>query len=514
MYLSRALASARQGNAIALGSTIPAPVKGWNARDPLDGMDPGFAISLDNWFPQTGYVELRKGSTAHATGIGSAAVESLFEHRSGTSHKLLAFGNSAVYDATASGAVGAALDSGFANNRWSSVNFTTYSVHVNGEDTPRTYDGSTFTTTTFTGSGLTATDLVHVAVFKNRLLFAANNSASFWYGPIFAVSGALNEFDLSAVYPAGGNLVAIGTITVDGGLGIDDLCAFIMESGAVLVYAGTDPGDATNWSLVGVFTIGAPVGRRCLMRSGTDLTVMTQDGFIPLLQFLRAGRGKKQLAISDSISGAVNTAVKAYGTNFGWQPVLYPKGSRAIFNVPLVEGSQAHQYVQNTITGAWCRFKNMNAQCWALYNDDLYFDGTDGKVYQADTGLADSGSNIEADGQTSYQYFGGRGLLKLFTMVRPVLGTDGALPVSLGLGVDFESSISVSPIADTTTAGATWDTTAWDTTPWAGAQTNEKGWQSAGRLGYSASIRLRTASKAQSIKWYATDVLFERGGFL
>src|SRR5690606_29423840 len=102
MYLSRAAARTRQGIVpVARGSTIPAPVKGWNERDPLDGMDPGYAVTLDNWFPQTGYVELRGGSASHATGIGTGVVETLFEHRSGASHKLLAFGNSAVYDASA-----------------------------------------------------------------------------------------------------------------------------------------------------------------------------------------------------------------------------------------------------------------------------------------------------------------------------------------------------------------------------------------------------------------------------
>src|SRR3546814_11110940 len=62
-------------------------------------------------------------------------------------------------------------------------------------------------------------------------------------------------------------------------------------------------------------------------------------------------------------------------------------------------------------------------------SDLLYFGGTDGRVMKADTGAADDDANIEADGKTSFQYFGGRGNLKRFTMLRPIIATDGDLPV-------------------------------------------------------------------------------------
>jgi hypothetical protein len=43
----------------------------------------------------------------------------------------------------------------------------------------------------------------------------------------------------------------------------DDYAAFITSEGQVAVYSGADPASSTTWSLVGVFDIGAPIGRRC-----------------------------------------------------------------------------------------------------------------------------------------------------------------------------------------------------------------------------------------------------------
>src|SRR5688572_32353257 len=47
----------------------PAPVRGWNTRDGIADMEPGFAVVLDNWFPMTAEIKMRKGSAEHVTDI-------------------------------------------------------------------------------------------------------------------------------------------------------------------------------------------------------------------------------------------------------------------------------------------------------------------------------------------------------------------------------------------------------------------------------------------------------------
>lgn len=501
----------RGRSAIGRTSTIPAPTKGWNARDALDGMEPGYATILDNWFPTRAGVKVRGGSASHATGIGSGVVETIMEYSAGGTRRLLAFGNSAVYNATSSGAVGAALASSLTNNRWSGTMSGTNLIACNGADGVYVYDGSTFAVGG-PSSGPTNSTLVAVHNFKERLFFIQDNSASFWYpDTVQAITGTFTEFPLGQVHPSGGKLMAIGTLTGDGGLGIDDICAFVMESGDVLLYSGTDPSDDTSWSLVGRYTFGAPLGRRCLLRLGRDLILMTVDGYIPMSVDLSTGRARADRTISDAISPAVNEAAKLYGTNYGWQPFFYPKGTMVGFNVPLVTGSQFNQHVYNTATGAWCRFKGWNGVCFGTYNDDLYFGGTDGKVYKADTGTADAGSAIVTDGQTAWQSFGSPGTLKRFLLYRPMLGSDADLTVNIGLGVDFDTAVEVSETASSGAAGAKWDVDEWDVGVWGGQEVNHIQWQSPAISGTTAAIRLKTATSTQSVTWYSTQIRYETG---
>ncbi|MGI9489348.1 MAG: hypothetical protein ACR2RF_26360 [Geminicoccaceae bacterium] len=501
-------------NRVVGGESIPAPVAGWNKRDPLFNMDPRFATILDNYFPQTNFVELRKGHTSHATGVGSSAVETVFSYRSGSTKKLLASGGGGIYDATASGAVGAPLASGFGSNRWQTTNFNSRGILVNGTDAPQSYDGSTISAAGFTGSGLTPSDLFAVHPFKERLLFLENNSASFWFGGVDAVTGSLSEFPLASVHPEGGRAVAINTLTIDGGSGIDDLLCIFMESGDVLIYAGTDPSSASTFALIGIFSIGKPVGSRPLVKLGPDLIVITSDGYIPLRQFLRVARSQTNLAISDTISGAVSDAVRTFGANFGWQAVLYPRSNWLLFNVPKVEGGQADQHVMNTLTGAWCRFTGMDAVSWTNHEERLYFGGTGGVVFLADDTAADAGSSIIGDAQTAYVYFGGRARLKRFTNFRPILSSDATVEVSMGLGVDFQDAVGVNAVQSVATAGTLWNTELWDTFLWAGGGTIQKNWQTAADIGTAAAVRVKTETNNQSVQWFSTDVLFEPGGFI
>src|SRR5712664_1948987 len=107
-----------------IGRSVVAPVGGWNAKDGLGAMKPNQAVILDNWFPKTSSVDLRGGYSSYATGMGAGSVESLFVW-SGSTQKMLAAANNGIYDVSASGAVGAALATGYTSNRWQHVNIGT-----------------------------------------------------------------------------------------------------------------------------------------------------------------------------------------------------------------------------------------------------------------------------------------------------------------------------------------------------------------------------------------------------
>jgi hypothetical protein len=501
--------------------SVPAPVGGWNARDGIADMDAKDAIRLDNYFPSGEGVSLRKGSERFVTLDGvSTAPETLMVYASGATNKMLACADGAIYDASTTGTVSATLETGLSNDRWSYENMGGYIVFVNGSDTPRKYDGSAVSTTTITGSGLTATDLIYVCQSKQRLFFIEKNTLNAWYLATAAIAGSASKLDFSGYCKLGGKLVAIGTWTRDGGSGSDDFVVFLTDKGEALIYEGTDPSDATKWSLVGVFRIGEPIGSRPFLNVGADLIVITNDGFIPLAKVLPVDRAAaEQLAISDKIRNAVNTAAKTNGSKFGWQAVFYAGANWGLFNIPTTEGSAAEQYVMNTITGAWCKFKGMKAVCWAIFNKELYFGAPGGFVVKADVSgnkddtlaTVQAFANIQGDIRPAFGYFGGKTTQKTFKMVRPVLKSTAAIELALAMDVDF-SDLSPQTVSTPAVSGTPWGSP-WSS-PWGGSNVIRKDWVTISGIGYSGSLHLRTSTQGVAITLNSIDYAYQNGGIL
>lgn len=501
-----------------LTASTPAPVGGWNARDSLADMDDADAVILDNIFPEQSFVSLRGGSVAHATGI-TGNVETLMSFASSSATKLFAAANNSIYEVTSAGAVGVADVTSLTNNRWQYVNFGTaanqFLMAVNGADNLHRYDGTTWLAITDVSSpaitGVDTSDLININVFKERLFLIQQDRLSFWYLTASAVSGAATEFDLAPYCRLGGSMIAMGTWTRDSGDGIDDLAVFITSRGEVLIFAGTNPGDAAAWSLVGRFEIGAPIGRRCMFKVGSELVIITVDGIAPLSRLLRTARTDQRAQITDKISGAFETAAREFGSNFGWEPILYPRGNKILFNIPVVNGATSNQYVANTTTGSWCRFTGWNAFSWAVFRDELYFGGT-GVVDKADTGLSDKGVNIETTAKTAFGYLGLRGLNKKFNLVRPNFITDGAIRPALNINVDFEDRPPTAQPTITPGTGAEWDQELWDEATWGQGNIATNDYISVAGIGNAVALYVTTASNANRISWSSVDWVFERGG--
>ena len=222
--------------------------------------------------------------------------------------------------------------------------------------------------------------------------------------------------------PRGGNVIAIGNLTLDSGLGVDDLFCAFYESGEVSVYQGTDIADSERFAEVGVFDIGPLIGRRGLVKLGGDLIAITTDGYVPVRRLLQTGREGDRLALSDNIASAVTEAGRFFGDNFGWQAVLHTPANWLLFNVPAA--SATVQHVMNTQTGAWCKFTGWPARCFGRFDDRLFWGAADGTVREADVGMSDGGSNIDGEVQTAYSYFKSAAT-KDFDEIRPAYRVDG-----------------------------------------------------------------------------------------
>lgn len=479
-------------NLISQGKSLPPPVEGWDAISPIAAMPPKRAVTLDNWFPQPEWVEVRRGHSRYAFLEISNPVETLACYQGASSTKLFAAADGSIFDVTSGGNVVTADVTGLANARFQFINFSTTGGHflqlVNGVDAPQYYDGSAWHVATITGSAGAA---IGINAHKNRIWYIPQNSTKPEYLPVDSFQGAVTGFELGGLMTLGGYVMAMGTWSIDAGDGPDDYAVFVTSRGQVIIYSGTNPASANTWTLVGVFNMGAPIGRRCLTRVGADVAIICIDGVVPLSKamiFERAAVVK--VTLTHNIQRVMNQSARSYGDNFGWQLISYPRGTRAILNVPITENEEQQQYVMNTLTGAWCRFTGDNANCWELMNDRLFFGGNDGRVYEGDTSGTITGGTLECNMLTAFNYYGTSGLNKRWTMCQPLITTDRAVTPSIAFNVDFRTNATLTTQSAVASVGALWDVAEWDVDVWGGEIVTQTDWISVSGVGKSASIRM------------------------
>ena len=499
---------------LAASTTFAPCVTGWNARDPLDSMIETDAISLVNWFPNGSNLQLRKGFTVHSTSLGTGSVRTLAEHVSAAgARKLVACANGKIYDSTTAGAAATQLATGFTVNNWQTTLYRNKLILVNGSDQPQQYDGTSVTAANYTGIADDAV-LINVSAYKGRLYFVEKNSGNIWWGAVDAVTGALTQLDLSSLLRLGGNIVYAGSWTRDSGSGMQDLFVVLSNMGEVLLYEGDYPTSST-WNIAGRYLIGAPLGGyRAAINMGPDLIVMAQDGFYPLSDLLSADTGRTFSKLSDKIRDAVSDAAKSYSGNFGWSACYFPKEHMVLFNVPIASDTNYEQYVVNTITGAWTKFRGMNGSCFATFNGDLYFGGTDGKVYHGYSGYKDNTAPISTVAKCAFNYFGDRERKKRFMMARPIYFGDVGTKFLMDVDVDFTDKQITSTVSTTGHAGSPWDTSPWDTSSWDSALYYGRNWYSIRGIGRCGALKFIADFCDIEIQLTSVQVTYENGGAL
>jgi hypothetical protein len=495
--------------------TIPAPVGGWNARDSLAQMKPNEAVTLLNWMPKTSYCEIRGGFSSHATAMtGNGKTLAVYNAFNGSDKMYCATG-SGVYDVTSAGAVGASKAARTdGKHQWTMFGDGTsnWLIMVNGVDKPLYHDGTNWVAVDSASSpaltGLTTTDIINVNVYKGRLFFIQKSSLSFWYLNAGVAGGALTEFDLSAECKRGGYLMAMASWTIDGGNGSDDRAVFITSEGEVIIYQGNNPSNSAAWAKVGSYYLGTPLGRRCWVQYGGDLIILTQNGAYPLSAGLQSASIDYKASLSNLIENAFTDAARSYGSNFGWEAIVYPAQNAMLVNIPVTEGTTAKQYVMNTITRKWCEFDSWNAETFAILNGELYFTvGT--VVYKAWTGKIDNTSNIVAYGKQAFSNFG-TSMPKDVTMYRPVLAVDGPISFLTDIDVDFGDDPVVGTATYTVNSGAIWDTSVWDNAFWSAGLQITKEWTSPNEWnGVWISGKIKVATNSLTVQWISSDYIYQ-----
>lgn len=484
---------------------VLAPIGGWNTRDPRGAMPEVDAEELDNWIPQAGNLESRRGYEEHGTGL-SGEVESLMVYKYGATSTLIAAAGTTLYTIPSSAGAASSIATGKTNARWQYVNFVGYLMAVNGADAPISYSGS-LGAPSYSGDLSAPEDMDGIHAHKSRLYMWDSGSSDFYYGGTNAISGAFTKFPLERVSTTGGNLMIVTTITHDGGSGADDYAAFILDTGEVLIYQGGNPGDAADWALVGKYMIPAPCSIRSAVKLGGDVTIATESDIISLLDVMKKGTETQGLILKPSkLSGAMTDAFRMYSANYGWQMQIYGQGRWMFCNVPVVSGATFHQYVVNTTTGAATRFTGMNARSWVVWERELYFGGN-GSVYKADSGEDDDGSDIELVAKQASTMLGTPKDKRFYTC-EFYISSDGETNIAASFAKDF-ADVGAAVTSSSATDGAEWDVAAWDEVDWAGTGKVKVIRLAVIGTGIAISHKLSASISGQRMQWYKTQYGFE-----
>lgn len=228
---------------------------------------------------------------------------------------------------------------------------------------------------------------------------------------------------------------------------------------------------------------------------------------------LQSSRTTPKVYLTDKIQTAMSTAATSYGTNFGWQVIPFESQQMLLMNVPVQTNSDQQQYVMNTVTGAWCNFTGWNANCFELYEDGLYFGGTNyiGKAWDTNS---DAGGAITSQGLQAFNYFGIPGMLKQFTMIRPTFYASSSPSVWAQINTGFSKAEPTATISTASSVGGLWGVGRWGMAVWGSALSLSRIWQGTQGLDYVGAPNIKTNTLGINLQWLSTDVIFRRGGIL
>jgi hypothetical protein len=171
--------------------------------------------------------------------------------------------------------------------------------------------------------------------------------------------------------------------------------------------------------------------------------------------------------------------------------ISYPGQGLLFLNVPQQTNVSQVQFVQNFLNGAWTQFQGWNANCFELFNDQLFFGGNNGMVANAYQGPADLVSPIVADMQCAFNYFENPGRIKRMSMIQPLLVTGGTIVPTIGVDVDFGTSTLTAPISSFVATGGVYDKSLYDQSFYAQGPLAQSNWQSVNAEGHALAVRMK-----------------------
>lgn len=362
-------------------------------------------------------------------------------------------------------------------------------------------DDQITTGVTFGTSGLTTADMSFVWVFKNRLWFVQKNSLNAWYLPIDQIGGTATVFPLGGVLTDGGSLLfgqawSMGT-SGDGGL--SEQCVFVSDLGQVAVYQGISPDEAETWAKVGTYRIGTPLGKRAFFRGGGDLAICTSVGLVPLSKAIELDITALNVAtVSYNIADAWKEANDRRGRE-NWNAILWPEERMSLIAPPEVSGGGLPvAFVANTETGAWARYTGWEITSLEVFEGQLYFGSTLGRVYQANVSGIDDDLPYTGVVMPLFDDLGSPASIKVMKVGRPRTRSTERLRDRITVNLNFDMVPATPPDASIVTGANLWGTGIWGTSIWSSPTPSiiQHDWRSVAGIGYTVAPCYQVTSAA------------------
>ncbi|RUZ76920.1 hypothetical protein EN943_15685 [Mesorhizobium sp. M7A.F.Ca.US.006.01.1.1] len=504
-------------------TTFPAPIRGKISNENLAAAKPQGAKVLENWFVTSTGIRLRGGSKKQAT-IGTIPVVSMLTYDASAGKFMFACDGSKIFDVTAPASPTippAPVQTGLTSGYFSYVQYETaggdYLSAVNGTDSMRQFDGTTWTTVANLGAGILTNKLSFVWTYRNREFFVQKGTMVAWYLPVDTIAGTAADFSLAGVFQKGGSLLFGGTWSLDAGDGVDDKCVFFSDRGEVAVYEGSDPGDPNSWSLVGRYDMSPPRGPRATMQAGGELLIAMDDGIIPISQAIQKDRAALALiSVSRNIEPDWR-AEAASRTQLPWEFLKWPLFNMGIVSLPADSGQDKKCFVVNLQTGAWSDYTGWDTRCLALHDGRAYFGTSDGKIMQCEVSGNDDGMPYTATAVGLFDHLKAPARDKIIHMARTVFLASRKFLAKLSVSTNYQVSLPSPPasVADDVTLDE-WDTGLWDVALWDAGTTKTVStkWTSVGQSGFSIAWQLQVTcgvTPTPDAELVAIDMTYEVG---
>lgn len=487
------------GNRLNITKSLPAPTGGLDYVNPLFSMPETSATMLDNFMATPSGLVTRPGSVNHISGF-SQPVRSLHTYASpaGT-ESLWAACDNGLFDATSSGSVGGVVIA-LTNGNCISVQIGTgagnYLFMVNGTDTCKRYDGTTWTSIPAFG---TSSNLYnYVALYRQRLFFVKKNSLEIEYLAPNSIAGTATNYPLGGTFSQGGQIVAIIPWTIDSGTGPEDNLVILTDQGQAAVFNGNDP---EIWVLRGVYNTGRPLGNRPMTPYGGDVLILTENGVFTLSSLVQSTSIDRVQPITQKIRSYFTEAAKLYGPYYGWQIIVDPLSPYVLVNIPQVFSTA--QAVMQSESGSWSTWSGLNTRALGRMGRFIYYAYTDpsvaNRIRRIDPALAnDAGTAIVGTFSQAYSRWG-QPSNKLSTSVKAYFMATQGFSYSMGMAYDFTTPPETTSLSASVASAGVMDTIdEWQTCP--------------DQYSMWKGLRLTVTTSLAPVTYAGADILFTRGG--